>query len=116
MDPVAVSDVVAGMMAPRARTQLGEDVSRGLVTAVVDRLGKLFGYNPRFLDALEQCQHDGSPAAVADSEAALRWYAERDVALAAELPRWTDKTKTRLAGMSQQVRAGRMSDQSHGRK
>ncbi len=105
MDLVAVSEAVAGLVAIGAGKEVTEDVGRGLMTAVVERVGKLFGHDRRSLDALEQCQRDGSPAAVADLASALRWYAERDVAFAAELSRWADEARS--AGISQQVYAGR---------
>jgi N-acetylglucosamine kinase-like BadF-type ATPase len=109
MDLVAVSEVVAGLVAAGAGKELTEDVGRGLVTAVVERVRKLFGHDHRSLDALEQAQQVGS-AAVADLAAALRWYAERDAAFAAELARWAKEALP--TGGSQQVHAGR--DAIHG--
>lgn len=105
MDLVAVSEVVAGLVAAGAGKELTEDVGRGLVTAVVERVRKLFGHDHRSLDALEQAQQVGSGAAVADLAAALRWYAERDAAFAAELARWAKEALP--TGVSQQVHAGR---------
>lgn len=105
MDLVAVSQAVAALVASGAGKELTEEVGRGVVAAVVERVRKVFGRDRRSLDALKQASQDGSPAAVADLAAALRWYAERDVAFAAELSRWADEARSTKT--SQQVRAGR---------
>jgi hypothetical protein len=105
MDLVAVSQAVAALVASGAGKELTEDVGRGVVTAVVDRVQKVFGRDRRSLDALEQARQGGSAPAVADLAAALRWYAERDTVFAAELARWADESRS--AGISQEISAGR---------
>jgi hypothetical protein len=105
MDLVAVSQAVATLVASGAGKELTEDVGRGVVTAVVDRLRKVFGHDRRSLDALEQTRQSGSAAAIADLVAALRWYAERDVALAADLAQWAKEAQS--TGISQEINAGR---------
>jgi hypothetical protein len=105
LDLVAVSQAVAALVASGAGKELTEDLGRGVVAAVVDRARKVFGRDRRSLDALEQAQKDGSAAAIADLAAALRWYAQRDAAFAADLERWADQARS--AGVSQEVRAGR---------
>lgn len=81
------------------------DVGRGPMVAVVDRVRKVFGRDCRSLDALEQVRQGGSAAAVAELAAALRWYAERDAALAVDLGRWADEARS--PGVSQQINAVR---------
>ena len=105
MDLVAVSQAVATLVASGAGKELTEEVGRGLVSAVVDRVRKVFGRDRRSLDALEQAQRSGSVAAVADLAAALHWYAERDAVFAAELERWGDQAQS--AGINQEIHAGR---------
>lgn len=102
MDIVEVSETLGLVVAASATKNMAEDAGRGLEETIVERIRKLFGHDRRCLDALKQCQRDGSPAAVADLAAELRQHSERDAAVAAKLSRWADEARS--AGISQQVR------------
>jgi hypothetical protein len=53
LDIVAVSEAVATLVAAGAGKELAKDTGRGLVTAMVDRIRKVFGSDRRSVDALE---------------------------------------------------------------
>lgn len=88
MDVSVASEAVAGLLAVGGVKELGETAGRGLTAGIVDRVKKVFGSDKRSVDALEQAQRDGSPAAVAELASALSWYARQDPAFADELAGW----------------------------
>jgi len=104
MDLVAASESVAALVASGAGKEIGDGVGRSLVTAVVAGVHKVFGSDRRSVDALEQASNTGSSAAADEFAAALRWYAQRDPAFAADLVDWAERA---TPAVSQEVHAGR---------
>jgi hypothetical protein len=105
VDIDAAAQAVSLLVASGAGKELAEDVGKGLVTAVVDRIRRVFGQDRRSVDALEQTTRGGSPTAVAELAAALRWHAQRDAEFATELLGWAREAGS--VEVHQEVRAGR---------
>jgi hypothetical protein len=105
VDVVAVSEVVAGLLAAGGVKELGEAAGGGLMAGIVARVRKVFGADARSADALEQARRDGGQTAVAELAAALAWYARRDEAFARELAGWAAQADT--GSVTQRVEAGR---------
>jgi hypothetical protein len=104
MDVTVASEAVAGLLAAGGIKELGEAAGGGLAAGIIERVRKVFGSDPRSVDALERAQRD-EPGAVAELASALVWYARQDQAFAAEVAAWAAQTKT--GGVAQHVRAQR---------
>lgn len=104
MDLVAVSEATAALVAAGAAQGVGEQAATGAVSGMLRRIREVFGGDRRALDSLDETASTGAETAVRELASALRWYAERDRAFAAELERWAGGGRTEV---NQNVRAGR---------
>ena len=105
VDIDAAAQAVSLLVASGASKELAEDVGKGLIAAVVDRVRRVFGSDGRSVDALEQATSGVSLAATAELAAALRWYAHRDTEFAMELVGWAREASQ--FEVQHNVRAGR---------
>ncbi|WP_157431549.1 hypothetical protein [Actinomadura hibisca] len=91
MDLASIPETVALIAATGAVTGLSEDSARHAVHTMRERLRKLFCNDARSIDALDRaCEDPTDRERISDLTSALKWYADRDPAVAAEFAEWAE--------------------------